>query len=305
MDSHDTHPTLGRRNLLRGGVAAATAAGLGVASIAAAPAAAAANGDPVELAGANAETATTAITISGSAGDRASAVLSLINQDGPALKLNTLPEDWPGELQAGEVATVESGPIVGLADGSTTFLATGLDLLSLPVTVPLSPVRLLDLRTVAGRKALVGNSPNAFDVQGRLRAGAWMDVSLGDADGSISLAGLYATVTVTGSSGGGYLTVYPPEGTSRPATSNLNFASQQTIANLVFTAVATSTASAFVVRIYASATTYVILDINGVIAQINLTGNAPADVRSRSAASSLATLSHQATRMLTAASAGK
>ncbi len=65
-------------------------------------------------------------------------------------------------------------------------------------------------------------------------------------------------VTSTGSLGGGFATVYPC-GMPRPDTSNLNFASGQTVANAVTTKVGADGA----VCIYSDAATHLIVDVNG------------------------------------------
>ena len=68
-------------------------------------------------------------------------------------------------------------------------------------------------------------------------------------------------VTSTGSSAAGFVTVFPC-GTSRPNTSNLNFAAGATVANAVTSRVGDGGA----VCIYNSAPTHVIVDVNGYFA---------------------------------------
>jgi hypothetical protein len=88
---------------------------------------------------------------------------------------------------------------------------------------------------------------------------------------------IFANLAVTGSAAGGFLIVYPPTATSRPVTSAINFSAGQTIANGGFFATGISGAY-HAVRIYASTTTHVILDVTG------FTGPAsPAAVASASA----------------------
>lgn len=302
MDDQAAKPTMGRRNLLRGGAAVATVAGLGVGAVFAATPASAAPVNYVELGEDNAETTSTSITVNGTTGDEETATLSLTNVNGPSLKLNTLTDDWAGDLQPGEIANVGSGPLVGLADGTTTFLATGMDLLSLPVTIPVLPERMVDLRTAGGRQSIVGSSANAFDTRHRLKAGAYMDIAFGDASGALNLTGIFGNLTVTGATTGGWLTVYPPLAKA-PNASNLNFGTGQTVANLVFAALEADSSGRFVTRITTTGTTWVILDITGVVAQINLDAVGP-DARSRqSGRRSANDWSGKATHMLKAAGA--
>ncbi|MGH3415942.1 MAG: protease pro-enzyme activation domain-containing protein, partial [Actinocrinis sp.] len=97
------------------------------------------------------------------------------------------------------------------------------------------PVRAMDTRTGTGvAKAKVApNQGVSLAVGGR---------TLGSGTGSVTVpAGITAVemnVTVTGSADGGYLTVYPNQtaggaATTRPIVSNLNFSTNQTIANSV------------------------------------------------------------------------
>ena len=86
---------------------------------------------------------------------------------------------------------------------------------------PLTPVRILDTRTGIGASGLVrAGKPYSLSVLGQ---------------GGVPASGVAAVVlnvTVTQPAAASYLTVYP-NGTSRPATSNLNFNPGQTVANLV------------------------------------------------------------------------
>lgn len=89
--------------------------------------------------------------------------------------------------------------------------------------VALSPHRLLDTRNGTGApKAKVG-------------PGGQVSLAVAGGQTGIPADGLTAVVlnvTVTNSTAGGYLTVYP-DGTSLPSTSSLNFTAGQTIPNLV------------------------------------------------------------------------
>jgi uncharacterized protein (DUF1501 family) len=87
---------------------------------------------------------------------------------------------------------------------------------------PLSPGRILDTRNAIGAPQVPIGRGNVIDVQVSGLAG------VPDA----GVTGVVLNVTATGSSTGGWLTVYP-SGEGLPPTSNLNFAPGQTVPNLV------------------------------------------------------------------------
>jgi PKD repeat protein len=107
--------------------------------------------------------------------------------------------------------------------GGNTASATRQVVIGSPF-VPLSPVRLLDTRSGIGApKAKVGAG-------GQISLAVTGGTSGIPADGSTTAVVL--NVTVTSPTSTSFLTVYP-DGHARPATSNLNFTSGQTIPNLV------------------------------------------------------------------------
>jgi hypothetical protein len=136
--------------------------------------------------------------------------------------------------------------------------------------VPLSaPYRILDTRTSTGRAHVLDPS-GKFDSAGRLLRGQTIHIDLtslvyfGDA--------VTANLTVTGSTASGYLTVWP--GGTRPTASAIDYATGQSIANMTVTGIAAYSSSVTdSIAIYASASTFVILDIAGFyvsnIAQVN------------------------------------
>lgn len=252
-------PALQRRRLLRGGAVLAGAAGLTAIGSALAPSAEAADGDPVRAGLTTNATTTTTLELAASA----TPTLALRNADGPSLALQPLAADWEGPLAVGEIANTEIGPYLGVDQGGTatpTILATGQDLAQLALPVAITPVRLLDTRNAAGREGIVRRSSGALDSSFRLRAGAWIDIALAPADGDTTVDAAFLNVTVTGSLSGGYITAYPPG--TRPLSSTLNYAKAQTIANGAFVQVGVA-GTAFVVRLFASATTHVLADLTG------------------------------------------
>jgi hypothetical protein len=104
-----------------------------------------------------------------------------------------------------------------LADVSGYLSATAPD-----AYVPVTPTRVWDTRQMSGWTLSADWAEQAF-----------LDGENGDEVPSPypANATMVANTTVTNAKGGGYLSVYPG-GASRPATSNVNFGSGQTVANL-------------------------------------------------------------------------
>lgn len=88
---------------------------------------------------------------------------------------------------------------------------------------PLTPARILDTRNGTGTGSIA-----------KVPANGVLKLKVAGAGGvpSSGANAVVLNVTVTGPTAGGYLTVYP-DGTPRPATSNLNFAAGQTVPNTV------------------------------------------------------------------------
>jgi hypothetical protein len=175
------------------------------------------------------------------------------------------PTDLTGELAMGDLQNTADGPYVGVSDGNdgaaTTYLATGFDLDQLAIPVAIAPQRYLDTRSSAGRARVVRTSPSPYDSTGRLKAGSWLDVSVGNTSADPWIQAVFVNATVTLPVSGGYLQLYPPG--ARPASSTLNFSAGQTIANGAFVATALY-GDHYTVRVYASATTHAVVDVTGV-----------------------------------------
>lgn len=263
----DQATRLARRGLLRSGAVLAGTVGVAAASaLAGATPARAADGDSVEAGRTNAATNTTTLTIGAAIGSSQPA-LSLQNVNGPSLQLSTLPDTFTDTLEVGQFAARADGPIVGVDYGggpTTTYLATARDLQFQFLPVAITPVRLLNTTTQAGRAAIISaSSTRALDTAGRLVGGQWLDLGIALTT-DVTLDAVYANLTVTGSLNPGYLTVYPPG--PRPITSSINYTRGQTIANGGFFSTVASTTTGFhTVRIWASATTHVLFDLTGYV----------------------------------------
>jgi hypothetical protein len=283
MTEQSADHSVARRTLLCGGAVAAGAAGALVLSTVRPPRAEAADGDPVLLGRAQSGLTTTTLRVEGESRNSES-TLALLNANGPSLFLQPLASDWDGELAVGAVANTAVGPLVGVeADASsavTTYLATGLDLDALPLPVATTPSRLLDTRISAGRSNILRSSTGAFDSSQRLKAGAWIDIAVNAANQDFTLAAAFLNLTSTQSAGNGYLTICPPG--PKPASSSLNFTNGVTIANAAFIGLGVVD-TYFAVRIYASNSTHVILDLTGATVS-NQPGPASQAARSQKAA---------------------
>ena len=268
-DAEDKQPSVGRRSLLRGG---AVLAGAGIAGTALAQPAAAAVGDPVLLGADNAETTTTGLTVNAPDGDADVPALSLTNADGPSLYLDPLDGAWNGTLEIGQVANTTYGPLIGVQDPSsddadtavTTFLATGVDLEALPLPVAITPTRLVDTRSSAGRQGIIASSANAFTSDFKLKSGSYIDVLVAPTDTEFGLPSIFINLTAVAANGTGFLAAYPPG--AYPGTSTLNVVKGQTVANGAFVAVR-EVGDYYAIRIYTTAECWVIVDITGAVAQ--------------------------------------
>ena len=106
---HSPDNVINRRNLLRGGTLAAAGAGAAVLATAAVPRAAfAADGDELLVGEDNEASSTTSLTQGGTAGN-SNPTLTLANANGPALRLQPLPDNWRGGLALGDIAATPSG----------------------------------------------------------------------------------------------------------------------------------------------------------------------------------------------------
>ena len=137
-----------------------------------------------------------------------------------------------------------------LADVSGYLSATAPD-----AYMPVDPTRVWDTRQLSGWTLSGGSSEPA-----------WLEGDNGSATSELFPSGatLVANTTVTNARGSGYLSVYP-SGASRPATSNVNFGTGQTIANL---AILDTTGPSQEVDVYNGATgsVDVIFDVFGYFA---------------------------------------
>jgi len=252
-----------RRFLLRGGAVLAGAAGVTVIGAALAPTAQAADGQFAVVGQANTADSTTSLTIA----DGGAAALSLVNTNGPSLQLNSVGQEYLGDLDVGEIVNTDIGPDIGVDYGQgaeTDFLATGNDLDGLPTPIAIDPERLLDTRRASGRERIVqASSSTAITSEGKLRAGQWIDVAIDTAESDFALSAVFVNAAVIGPAKNGWLIVYPPSDTP-PSTSTINFRAGVSLANAAFVAVGIHEGD-YVVRIWTSQTTHLLFDLSGAV----------------------------------------
>ncbi|SDU80769.1 hypothetical protein SAMN04488544_0254 [Microlunatus sagamiharensis] len=260
---------LQRRRFLRGGALLAAAAGGAVAASAssALPAAAAEPVEYVRLGGESTSSATTALSTSGAD----LAALQVSNPLGAALRLVPVGENIPEYygLPLGSVVNTEYGPFISVADedrGSfMTYLVTGEDLVDVPRSRAFTPTRAWDSKKKQG--TVVGTSGSgALDSKGRLVKGHWVDVKVADTDLDTYPIAAFVTLGSSGSTKDGYLNVWG-SGNRPSGTISLSFLKGKTLSGAAYSQLALNRGKkAFTVRVYASQTTYVTLDVSGLTA---------------------------------------
>ena len=124
-----------------------------------------------------------------------------------------------------------------------------------------TPTRILDLRTESGRANVIRRSSSgALAADGKLRAGQWIDVAVSFTGPDFTLDAVFANLAVIKPVRGGHAVLHPPG--VKPATSNLNFAAGQVLANAAFVG-AGVVQQHHAVRLYTSADAWYLLDISG------------------------------------------
>ena len=280
MTDEETERQLDRRLLIRGGAVLAGAAGVAAAGAVLAPATAqAADGQFAVVGQPNTSESSTRLTLRDPGGT--TPTVTLTNAAGPVLELTPTGPGYNGALAVGQVASTAEGLEVGVAgpDGpETTWLATGLDIDQLPITLPLRPFRLADTRSMEGREGIRSSSTNAFEPDFRLRAGSWFDIAI-VAKEYVGLVGAYVNVTGVHAAKAGFVSVYPPGNRSNASTLNLQPSLATANSALVSAAIAAEDPGWWVIRIYSSTTAHIVVDMTGVLVA-GVSGDAPASVGS-------------------------
>jgi len=253
------------------------------AALAATPAAAT-DGDSLTVGIGNGAESTTSLTVGGLDGGAAPA-LALVNENGPSLYLKPLTDNWFGNLQPGEIANTNRGPLVGVVSGGdniTTELLTEEDVWE-PLLPP-GPLRIVDTRTVEGRRQIAHPSPLLSD--GRLPANTELTIWITTAGNRFGVPALQVNLTVVRPMSTGFAVIYP--GPGRPQTSTVNFTRGRTVANSAFVATSAGTYNVLldpnlppqeyeliVVKVSSTSPAWIVVDLNAVyITGSNRRGNA-------------------------------
>ena len=290
--------SLGRRALLsRGGVVAAGVVGAGALGAAVAGPASAATGEPVlqdtvnnagtsttptELDADNNTTPAFIVTNTGIDDEIPEGSTATYAFSGPNLRLTRSagspdPTTIPNAFEP--TPSTVGGDLTATADGQLWF-THDFAFEATPGTVaapvhteatanvyaqPAAPVRILDTRSASGRANII-NAKGNLNSSGQLETGKTILINL---NSLVYFAdSILANVTVTDTTGSGFLTIWSGAG-SRPVTSAINYAKSQTLCNFVVSGVAeyaaSSTTTDQVIAIYADTTTHVIMDVSGFI----------------------------------------
>ena len=255
-----SHTLMQRRRLIsRGAAVAGAAAGAVALGIAGATPASATDGDALKQGGTYTGGSTT--TLAG--GSSTTPTLRLLNATGPSLELTAF-DDFDKILKPGQVVATKDRLLLGAVDGDDAYTAALATLDDINVTIPVTSTRLTDTRSADDRNQLVGVGGAGFDSAGRLRAQSFIDVYVSAAGvGPLGLDAIFLNLTSTGSTGNGFLLAYPPG--DRPVGSTTSYQKGVTTASSCLTGLEIVD-DAYVVRIYTSATTHVIVDLTGVVA---------------------------------------
>jgi hypothetical protein len=179
-----------------------------------------------------------------------------------------------GALPAGVSLNESTGALTGTptTPGAYTFTITASNAAGIPITavftgtvaagpatvgpselVPLSPGRLADTRSTGT------TVDDLFAAGGARAAGSTLELTVAGRGGVVDSAqAVSLNITAVDASAAGYATVFPC-GSPRPNASNLNYFGGNTLANAVITKIGTGGK----VCIFVSATTQLIVDVNG------------------------------------------
>jgi hypothetical protein len=236
---------MNRRALLRASGVAAGIAGIGGIAAAHAPAAEAAAGDPILMGAYN--QAGTAFTGLNADSSGPTLLLSNVGSGAPLRLAEHFNENFSSD--SGDLFNVNGDLRWGTGDDNRASVFTSYTASRL---IPVIPFRAVDTRTTAGR-ANIANRTGNLDSAGRLIGGHTIEIDLGDE--VFQGTGVFANLTVTQAAASGYLTLWP--GGTRPGTSSLNYAAGQVLSN--FSVCGLNFVDTM--RLYASSTTHVVLDV--------------------------------------------
>ena len=107
----------------------------------------------------------------------------------------------------------------------------------------------------------MGSSGSPYTTGSRLKPGAYLDIAIGPATEDFTLEGAFLNVTSIDSLNDGFLATYRPG--PRPQVATTRFKKGVVETSSAFMAVGVVN-NAFAIRVYASTSTHVIIDVTGV-----------------------------------------
>ena len=166
-------------------------------------------------------------------------------------------------LRSGALVAAAAGGAVA-ASASSVLPASAAPLpYSNALTIPVPAERLLDTRSAAGLKAIVGSSGSALDSKNRLKAHAWIDVAVAttDDESGLDLVAVIVNLKSLASTKGGSLVVAEPQD-EMPTGTTVTYRKDETTTNSAFVGLGI-VGDTYVVRIWATSTSHVTLDLTG------------------------------------------
>lgn len=164
-------------------------------------------------------------------------------------------------LRGGALVAAAAGGAVAATAGSV-LPASASPIFPATITIPVPPERLLDTRSAEGLKAIVASSSGALDSKNRLKNGAWIDVAIATTaeDAELDLVAVFVNLKSVASTRGGSLIVSQPG--DKPTGTTVTYRKNETTTNSAFVGLG-MTGDSYTVRIFATSTSHVTLDLTG------------------------------------------
>jgi hypothetical protein len=143
-----------------------------------------------------------------------------------------------------------------------------MDLANMATPFATTPTRILDLRSEAGRAAIIRrSSASALAADGKLQAGQWIDVAVAFTGPDFSLEAVFANLTAISPLRPGSALLYAPG--VRPVSRTVNFTAGQVIANAAFVQTGI-VLQHHAVRLHTTRAAWFTIDITGGLAKAGL-----------------------------------
>jgi hypothetical protein len=168
-----------------------------------------------------------------------------------------------GFLRGGALLAAAAGGAVAASAGSVLPASADVGFPS-TFNLPIPAERLLDTRSAEGLKAIVASSDGALDSKNRLRGDAWIDVAIAPVGNDLGqqAVAVFVNLKSLASTKGGSLVVSQPYD-EKPTGTTVTYSKGLTVTNSAFVGLGT-TKEFYTVRIWATSTSHVTLDLTGV-----------------------------------------